>query len=871
MQVTAIQRHKLKKFVKELEPFRGRHTELVTVYVPAEYDMVKIINHLAEEQGTASNIKSSSTRKNVTDALERMIQHLRVIGRTPEHGLAVFSGNVAEREGQSDVRVWSIEPPIPLKLRLYRCDKQFVLDPLTEMCSEKEGYGLVVMDKRDAHIAMLRGKTIIPLAKTHSEVPGKFKAGGQCLVKDSIVQLADGCLPKIEDTHNPHIVKSVMINSNLTLQDSPITGKWDVKKDTIYKIITKNPRLEICSSKEHTFFVATEKGIIEKTAEELNEGETLIMPEKIDIKGTTHKIDAKKYYNSFIINKEGQKRLKQKRMKIKLLQRELAKKISVTQTTISSYEIGKIHADRESLKRLCDALRLNFKKFLDDCTKQYMYKDIILPLELNKELAQFLGYFVGDGSVETDRITFFEQRREVALAYQAKFNKFFGTSSSFRFRKDKNYYQIRFTSRPLVRLIMEEFPEIKKTLDTEVPNAVLKSNNNIIASFLKGIFDAEGYIKKRGGIGFGINNKRLAQQIQLLLLRFSILSSLLEYDNRANKYSKNPRFTVIITEKRSLEFFKSNIGFTSLEKFKKLEEVIKNKTDRSYARQLIISGRDIRKIIETSGYNMQLFPKVTNFFRNERMMSKQIFESSVLSNIKDKKLYGKLRAIMNYPLLPVKIMCIEKTNKQADMVDISVKNQNFIANGVLVHNSALRFERQREGAAIQHYKKVGDYMKELFLNNPDIKGIIVGGPGQTKYELVDGDYITDQVKKKIIAVKDIGYTDEFGFQELVDKSEDVLANEEIADEKKIMNKFFETLAKESGKVSYGEKEVFEHLSMGIVDTLLLSEALSDEDIEKFEDEAKKYSTTVKIISTETREGTQLEKMGKVAAILRYSV
>lgn len=179
MAVTAKDRLHIKKFVKELKDYRGRHTELVSVYIPADYDMIKIIGHLSQEQGTASNIKSSSTRKNVQDALERMIQHLRLFKKTPDNGLAVFSGNVAEREGQSDVKVWSIEPPVKLNQRLYRCDKEFVLEPLEDMIDVKDFYGMVVLDRRDAMIALLKGKTIIPLRKTHSEVPGKMKAGGQ--------------------------------------------------------------------------------------------------------------------------------------------------------------------------------------------------------------------------------------------------------------------------------------------------------------------------------------------------------------------------------------------------------------------------------------------------------------------------------------------------------------------------------------------------------------------------------------------------------------------------------------------------------------------------------------------------------------------
>src|SRR3989338_1127678 len=188
MTISAQEKLQLKRLIKELHSYKAPHTEFVTVYVPAGYDMIKIIQHLAEEQGTASNIKSASTRKNVQNALERMIQHLRTVGRTPENGLAVFAGNVAAGEGKQDLRVWSIEPPIPLNTRIYRCDKNFVTDLLEEIMVERNVYGLVVLDRRDAMIALLRGKTIIPLKKTHSEVPGKTKAGGQSAARYSRIR-----------------------------------------------------------------------------------------------------------------------------------------------------------------------------------------------------------------------------------------------------------------------------------------------------------------------------------------------------------------------------------------------------------------------------------------------------------------------------------------------------------------------------------------------------------------------------------------------------------------------------------------------------------------------------------------------------------
>ena len=177
--IDAITRHKLKQFVKQLGQYRGRGTELVTVYVPAGYELSAVVNQLQDEQGTATNIKSKQTRTNVIDALERMIVHLKHMKHTPPNGLAAFSGNVAEKEGQSNVQVWSVEMPVPNSQRLYRCDKVFILDPIREIIERENTYGLVVLDRRDAMIGLLKGKTVVPIVQTHSEVPGKHKSGGQ--------------------------------------------------------------------------------------------------------------------------------------------------------------------------------------------------------------------------------------------------------------------------------------------------------------------------------------------------------------------------------------------------------------------------------------------------------------------------------------------------------------------------------------------------------------------------------------------------------------------------------------------------------------------------------------------------------------------
>ena len=178
--------------MKELNSVKGRHTELVSVYVPKGYDLIKIIQHLQQEQGTATNIKDAKTRKNVIDSLEKAIRHLRLYKRTPENGLAVFSGNASENESKIDIKVWSIEPTEPIRTRLYRCDQNFVVDILQDMMETREIYGLVVMDAREATIGLLRGSSIEVLTQLTSGVPGKIKAGGQSAAR--FARLREGAL-----------------------------------------------------------------------------------------------------------------------------------------------------------------------------------------------------------------------------------------------------------------------------------------------------------------------------------------------------------------------------------------------------------------------------------------------------------------------------------------------------------------------------------------------------------------------------------------------------------------------------------------------------------------------------------------------------
>ena len=176
----AITKEELADIVAELENIRGRHTELVTVYVPAGANINVVVDQLEAEKSTARNIKSRTTQKNVIEALERATRQLRLFGQqTPKTGIAIFSGNVSSVEGQEDLRIWTIIPPEELGTRLYRCDQIFIIDPLKEMLEIKDIYGLFVIDRKEATLGLLEGKKIKILQHLESGVPGKVRVGGQ--------------------------------------------------------------------------------------------------------------------------------------------------------------------------------------------------------------------------------------------------------------------------------------------------------------------------------------------------------------------------------------------------------------------------------------------------------------------------------------------------------------------------------------------------------------------------------------------------------------------------------------------------------------------------------------------------------------------
>jgi peptide chain release factor subunit 1 len=132
--------------------------------------------------------------------------------------------------------------------------------------------------------------------------------------------------------------------------------------------------------------------------------------------------------------------------------------------------------------------------------------------------------------------------------------------------------------------------------------------------------------------------------------------------------------------------------------------------------------------------------------------------------------------------------------------------------------SARRYERLIEESNEFYYKRVGEAMDQLFLNK--VKGVLVGGPGPMKEYFLNEKTFNYQIK--IIGVVDTGYIDEQGIREIIEKSGDLIKDQEAIKEKRLFDNFMKIVIK-TEKAVYGLDQVMECINSKRAELVLVSE------------------------------------------------
>lgn len=174
---------KIKKLIKSLEAARGNGTSMISLIIPPKDQISRVAKMLADEFGTASNIKSRVNRLSVLSAITSVQQRLKLYSKVPANGLVVYCGTIVTEDGKEKKVNIDFEPFKPINTSLYLCDNKFHTEALNALLADDNKFGFIVMDGNGALFGTLCGNTREVLHKFTVDLPKKHGRGGQSALR----------------------------------------------------------------------------------------------------------------------------------------------------------------------------------------------------------------------------------------------------------------------------------------------------------------------------------------------------------------------------------------------------------------------------------------------------------------------------------------------------------------------------------------------------------------------------------------------------------------------------------------------------------------------------------------------------------------
>ncbi|KAL7529856.1 hypothetical protein ACHAXR_005827 [Thalassiosira sp. AJA248-18] len=184
-----IEIFKVKKLIKNLEAAKGNGTSMISLIIPPGTQISQISKMLADEYGTASNIKSRVNRLSVLGAITSTQQRLKLYNKCPKNGLVMYCGTVMTDEGKEKKVNIDFEPFKSINTSLYLCDNKFHTEDLNELLMDDEAFGFIVMDGNGSLYGTVQGSSREVLHKFSVDLPKKHGRGGQSALRFARLRL----------------------------------------------------------------------------------------------------------------------------------------------------------------------------------------------------------------------------------------------------------------------------------------------------------------------------------------------------------------------------------------------------------------------------------------------------------------------------------------------------------------------------------------------------------------------------------------------------------------------------------------------------------------------------------------------------------
>uniref|UniRef100_A0A7S0HLA8 eRF1/Pelota-like N-terminal domain-containing protein n=1 Tax=Phaeocystis antarctica TaxID=33657 RepID=A0A7S0HLA8_9EUKA len=202
---------------------------MISLILPPKDQISRAAKMLADEFGTASNIKSRVNRLSVLSAITSTQQRLKLFSKVPPNGLVIYCGTILTDDNKEKKVNIDFEPFKPINTSLYLCDNKFHTEALQELLESDDKFGFIVMDGNGSLFGTLAGNTREILHKFSVDLPKKHGRGGQSALRFARLRLEKrhNYVRKVAETATQMFISHDKVN----VQGIVLAGSADFKND----------------------------------------------------------------------------------------------------------------------------------------------------------------------------------------------------------------------------------------------------------------------------------------------------------------------------------------------------------------------------------------------------------------------------------------------------------------------------------------------------------------------------------------------------------------------------------------------------------------------------------------------------------------
>ncbi len=359
-------------------------------------------------------------------------------------------------------------------------------------------------------------------------------------------------------------------------------------------------------------------------------------------------------------------------------------RITLTWKTIAQLAVGDyVVMDRST--NLWPEQPVDLRSFYPPVLQKSRAKQHELPEMLNEDLAFLLGALLAEGTFRDQVIEFTNTHGDFAEHFIQAWQRVFPTCRLHIFEREavsygkKQFLQIQVVSQHVIAFI-KALGLSGRSAQRQIPEIILRSPRNVIAAFLRALFEGDGSVEKSGRSLLRVNltasNRLMLRQVQTLLLRFGIVASL-------NNDRTRQMHRLLISGRDNLALFANEIGFTSAVKSKALTTILALHTGKALSRTDFIPY--LAEYVRTHATRGQReWLSKNNFDRTDRLVATLPRLAQVLPAVA----VLEIENLARQRYLFERVESIEYAGEQpVYSVRVDSACHSFVANGFVNHNT----------------------------------------------------------------------------------------------------------------------------------------------------------------------------------------